>query len=240
MSIKRLRRQRKNDMKINAVTLVRDSEKFIVPHLNMYRGVDRNIALFIPQKLNGGASGHSEERDGSLELIKKHCPTVEIHETQETQWGASIFNYAASLADDGGKTIMFHADVVLAPKDWDWMLNLMKTTDFDVYKLDMRRCTINYYNDFSRGVRDCLDVEPVAYRSDVRFSGIYNFPAEKKVHIIDDPSFTVHHFCGWKGIFAKKEWAENKIPSESGVYEKDLKPKSGWLSCPPEVKKLFV
>lgn len=226
--------------RINAVTIVRDSAKFIVPHLNMYKGVDRNIVLFVPQKLTGGASGHSDKRDNSLELIKKYCPNVEIHETDATQWGASIFNVAAQIADDGGKTVMFHADVVLSPKDWDYILNLLKTTDHDVYKLDMKKCMINYYYDFSRGVRDCLDTEPIAYKSWVRFGGVYELPKNADVYTITDTSFTAHHFCGWKGIPSTDDWVNNKIATESGIYEKDLRPASGWLPCPDEIKNLFV
>lgn len=210
-------------MKIAAVTLVRDSERFIIPHLKMYKGVNRNIVLFIPQEMSGGSTGHSKERDSSRELITKYCPEVEIYETQNSQWNAELFNEAIALASDCDKVVIFHADVVMAPKMWQKVKKLLETTDFDVYKLDMTKCTINYYRDFEHGLRDCLDIEPIAVKSTTRFHTFYSF--EGTSYTIED--ILVHHFTGWKGTFMDKNGLDIFAPD------------TVWLPCPPEIRELF-
>lgn len=224
-------------MKIAAITLVRDAAKYIVPHLKMYTGVTKNIALFIPQQLAGGSSGHSGNRDNSLELIKQYCPEVEVHETNYAVWDAGLFNRALELAGDCDKVVMFHADVVFSPEMWERLKKILESPH-DIYYLNMPKCTINYYHDFEHGVRDCLDTEPIAVAADVRFNGIYGIP-NRPVFTIDK-NFEVHHFTGWKGIFATKEWLHGEVPSESRIYINQLKPETGWIPCPSEVRKLFV
>jgi len=226
-------------MKVAAVTLVRDSARFIVPHLRMYKGVDRNVALFIPQALKGGASGHSTERDNSRELIERYCPGVEIRETRTDVWGAPLWNEAIELVSDCEKVVLLHADVVLSYPMWLFLYGTLITSDADVYRLDMTKCMINYYHDFDHGVRDCLDIEPIAVKTDVRFRKFYDYPDGKTTFTIDDPRFVAHHFTGWKGIFATKDWLEGRVPSESNVYIGDLEPKEGWISCPDEIRKKF-
>lgn len=224
-------------MTIAAVTIVRDSEKYIIPHLKMYEGVQQNIALFVDAPIQGGSVGH-KGADSSEELIREHCPDVEIHHTTANQWGASLFNIALGLSECD-KTVLFHADVVLSPENWEKLRELLLTTDYDVYRLDMSKCTINYYRDFEHGVRDCVDNEPIAFKSAVRLGGIYDLPDGASVFTIDK-DFENHHFTGWKGVFITDEWLNGAIASESNVYIHDLKPKDGWIPCPPEIRALFL
>ncbi len=226
-------------MNIVAVTLVRDSEKFIIPHLKMYTGVTRNIVLMIPQVLKGGASGHSQTRDNSVALIKKHCPEVEIFETETNEWGNVLFNEAIALAGECDKVVAFHADVVMNQENWLKFKEILEVTDADVFKLNMQKCTINYYVDFDHGVRDCLDIEPVAVRGGFRYDGTIYSVDGKSVFTIEN-EITVHHFCGWKGIFIDPRWKAGIIPSESLVYIDQLKPEGGWLKCPDDIVSAFV
>lgn len=220
-------------MDIAAITLVRDAEKYIIPHLKMYKGVKQNIALFIPQQLKGGSHGHSDQRDSSFDLIKEYCPEVEIHQTHTNEWGAKLFNEALDLVKGCDKVVMFHADVVLTTSNWEKFVKLIRETDYDVYKLDMKKCTINYYHDLEHGVRDCLDIEPVAVKSHIRFNNIYDYTGT--TYLIDK-DFENHHFTGWKGIFATKDWLEGKVPSESNIYIYQLAP---FTPAPQEIKNIF-
>lgn len=224
-------------MTIAAVTIVRDSEKYIVPHLQMYSGVDQNIALFVDQPIMGGSVGHKGP-DSSESLIREHCPEVEIHHTTENQWGSAIFNIALGLSHCD-KVVLFHADVVISPENWQKLYTLLTTTNYDVYQLDMQKCTINYYYDFEHGVRDCVDNEPIAFKSWVRLGGIYELPPDTKVFTIES-DFENHHFTGWKGIFTTPEWLNGTVASESNVYINDLQPAGGWLPCPQDIRDLFL
>jgi hypothetical protein len=217
------------------VTLARDSAKYIVPHLRMYTGVDKNFALFVDKPIEGGSVGHGEP-DNTEELIRTHCPDVEIHHTDENKWGSSIFNQMIELAKDYDKVVMFHADVVMDAENWERFRKYVLETDFDVYKLDMTKCTINYYHDFEHGLRDCEDIEPVAVKSTTRFDGIYTIAPNAKVDTID--WMTVHHFTGWKGIFTTKEWLEGKVPSESRRYIHDMT--TEWTPCPEHIRAMFL
>lgn len=220
---------------IAAVTLARDSAKYIVPHLRMYTGVDKNIALFIDQPIIGGSDGHGAP-DNTEALIQEYCPEVEIHHTGENIWGADIFNKMIELGKGYDKVVMFHADVVMNQENWIKLREFILNTDFDVYKLDMTKCTINYYHDFEHGVRDCEDIEPIAVDSSMLFTGIYSYPTEKKTTVIE--WITVHHFTGWKGRFATKQWLNNEIASVSGVKISDMT--KDWISCPNDIRKEFI
>jgi hypothetical protein len=215
-------------MKICAVTIVRDSEKFIIPHLKMYTGVEKNIVLFCERPIRGGALGHSDKPDHSLELIRTHCPEVEIHTTQIESWGAELFNKALSLGKDYDLVVTFHADVVMEQVEWQKLLAFFREEDYDVYKLNMPKCTINYYRDFSHGARDCLDVEPIAAKPTVHYSKFYEFDGSS--YIID--WLTVHHFTGWKGAALEHDWLESD-------YAKQIS-KDCWLECPTEIKEMFI
>ena len=212
-------------MRIAAVTIVRDSEKFIIPHLKMYTGVDRNIVLFLESPIEGGAVGHSDKPDSSLDLIAKYCPEVEVFKTKTSKWGAGLFNEALRLASDCDKVVTLHADVVMNQTNWKMLLEYLKMTDYDVYKMDMPKCTINYYYDFEHGARNCLDVEPIAAKSSVRYYYFYTCSEDTKIDTID--WLTVHHFTGWKLPATTKEWMEeNKDWQE-------------WIPCPQEIRDLF-
>ena len=214
-------------MKIAAVTIVRDSEKFIIPHLKMYKGVDRNIVLFPTKPITGGANGHSDNPDNSLALIEKYCPEVEVFKTDISTWGAELFNKALELASDCDKVVTLHADVILTDDNWNKLLNFLKITDYDVYKADMTKCWINYYHDFEHGARNCLDIEPIAAKSTVRYANFYTVPQQTKVYTIDWPFFTAHHFTGWKPPATTKEWMK-----ENENWQK-------WTICPKEIRDKF-
>src|ERR1035437_2832785 len=214
-------------MRIASVTLVRDHEKVVIPHLKMCKGVDRNIVLFLNKPISGGSVGHSDKPDRSLELIKKYCPEVEIFYTDISNWNSNLFNHALGLANDCDKVVTLHADTVLNDKDWQILLTFLKETDYDVYKLNMPKCTINYYYDFEHGARNCLDVEPIAAKSTTRYSNLYTYPPEAKVYTIDWPDFTVHHYTGWKLPATTKEWME-----ENKNWQK-------WTPCPQEIRDKF-
>ena len=150
---------------------------------------------------------------------------MEVFKTDIDTWGAELFNYALSLANDCDKVVTLHVDVVMTPIEWGKLLIYLKTTDYDVYKLDMPKCTINYYYDFEHGARNCLDIEPIAAKPIIRYSHFYTVPPETKVTTID--FLTVHHFTGWKPPAITKEWMDKNENWQA------------WIPCPQEIRDKF-
>ena len=219
---------------LSTVTLIRDSKKFILPHFKMYEGL-KNFGLLVDNSIIGGAIGH-DKPDNSESLVKKFFPDTVISHTGKNVWGSDIFNEMISLVDctaPGSKVIMLHADVVLDKKNFKLLKDFILETDYDIYKVDMRKCWINYYVDLDHGTRDCLDTEPVAVKSTTRFRNFYDHLIGEKEVIID--FITGHHFCGWKGDGIKspltKDWFSSPAAHAAAP--------NGWTSSPQEIKDMF-
>lgn len=217
---------------ISAVTFIRDSERFIRQHFRMYRGM-KNYGLFVPHRIVGGADNHGEA-DESLEIVRREFPDVEIVQSGHYHWDCAFINKMIEIGEQSGdKVLIFHADVVMEADELAKLLTFIEGSDYDIYKLDMRRCTINYYCDLDHGLRDCLDVEPIAVRAGVRFSsGIYQYPPERYRTVVIE-GITNHHFTGWKGPASSHEFVDGPEGAARAAQY------GGWIPAPPGLREIF-
>ena len=212
---------------MKTVTLIRDSEKFILPHFQMYQGL-KNYGLMV-EEIIGGAVGHKSP-DKSEQMIKQRFPDIEIKKLPgRWEWGSPIFNEMIKFAEDD-KVIMLHADVVLDKENFKKLTDFVESTDYDIYKVDMKKCWINYYGDLDHGLRDCLDCEPVAVKGTTRFRNFYDRLIGEKEVVID--FITGYHFTGFKGKFVG-DWNKSAEAEElAQIY-------GGWIKAPQEIKDMF-
>ena len=87
---------------LSTVTLIRDSQKFILPHFKMYEGL-KNFGLLVDNSIIGGAVGH-QISDNSESLVKDFFPDTVISHTGNNVWGSDIFNEMISLTDQAPET----------------------------------------------------------------------------------------------------------------------------------------
>ena len=199
----------------------------------MYEGL-KNFGLLVDNSIIGGAVGH-QISDNSENLLRKFFPNTEIHHTTKNVWGSDIFNEMISLTDKAGgvapgsKVIMLHADVILDKKNFKLLKDFVLSTDYDIYKVDMKKCWINYYVDLDHGTRDCLDTEPVAVKSTTRFRNFYDHLIGEKEVTID--FITGHHFTGFKPPATNPGWLDSPAALAASP--------NGWISAPQEIKDMF-
>lgn len=215
-------------------TLIRDSEKFIIPHFKMYEGLE-NYGVMV-EDIKGGALEHGKP-DRSEELIRKTFPEVKIKKLEGLwEWGSPIFNEMIKWAGEevaegiASKVLILHADVLLDKKNFKLLKDFIQNTDYDIYSVDMRKCWINYYGDLDHGVKDCQDVEPVAVKGTTRFKNFYDHLIGEKEVVID--FIEGHHLCGFKGRF-QGSW--NQSPEAEAL----AKEYGGWISAPKEIKDMM-
>ncbi|MDE2098563.1 MAG: hypothetical protein KGL39_15015 [Patescibacteria group bacterium] len=220
--------------RVGTVTLVRNCENFILPHLNMLKGADKRVVLYLKQPFKPYTQYYPEQPDRALELAKT-VKGVEIVETDIDTYGKDVYNAALDACSDCDIVILLHADNFTL--DFKKLLNYIRSTDFSCYKLNFPKCVISYYHDFEHGIRDALDHDPMAVSPRGRFESVmtYNSPRTTEIDFL-----TFHHFVGWKGKASTKEWIDGVIDDDSGRNSIKLREQFGdWTPAPEEIRKMF-
>jgi len=220
----------------------RINELYIPYFKNLTSAIERNIVIIGDKIWNGYEECFKNplEVEPSIELIKKEFPQVEFYETEHIN-GAELWNQGLEILKDYDTVLIWAADVFLTKKDWKTLIDFIKNTNYECYKLNHPKCVISYYYDFEHGAKSNLEYDAIAIDPRKRFSGILDFGG--KTYTIEWDNFIMHHFRGWKGFQSDKDWIEGKIPSPSGVYSYQIVEKYGnngkWYICPREIKDLF-
>lgn len=231
----------KNRKRIASITSYWNEKKFLIPHFKMISSLDKNIILkaTIPWK------GYAKEFNyptisEPIDSFKRYFPKVEIYET-EHEFGAELYNQGLEILKDYDIVFRLDTDMFFTKRDWKKLIDFIQGSDYECYKLNFKKHSINYYYDFDHGVMDALEVDPLAVSPKKRYSGLLDY--DSKGITIDWEDFILHHFKGWKGYGAKKEWIDGKIPSPSNSYSFNLVKESGnngkWFKCPQEIREFF-
>ena len=125
-------------------------------------------------------------------------------------------------------------DMLFTDHDWKLLVDLVRNTKFDAYRMDFKKDSINYYmtGDFNHGLKDAQEYDPLAVNPNLLFTGVLDYPGESK--IIDIPGFICHHFRGWqKPKSTPSDWADKMVSKE---YVDEFGDNGGWYKCPEEIK----
>ncbi len=237
--------------KIGSITCNWNGERFIVPHLKMLRsyGVEKSIVLqgTAPWADYQAEYDISFEPDKSEQMIKDSFPEVEIHKTWQNVYDSKLYNQGLEILEDCDLVLRLDYDMFLTKKDWKTFIDLLTITNYDLYRLNFSKRTINYYYDHDHGVMNALEEDPIAMSPGGRMINILDYVRSDRpptLYTISDEDFMIHHYRGWKGYGIDKNWIEDEIPSPHDVYARDLVRQYGkdgkWFSAPKEIRRGLV
>lgn len=215
---------------IATITPIYNAEFFLRHFLKQISVFDENIILMgrkpFRDYLNAGFV--KEERDNTLEILKEF-PKVKVYFHDFEYYCGGLFNMGMKIAEDLGCDIVYKAepDMFMTEKDLNLFINNIKTLDYSVLLLYMKKCTTVYY-DFEHGVSQSLwevGNDPFVVKAGKRFvENGTQIRIEGDSKLIDWDDFMVHHLSGFK---IKRD----------GVEER--KGFTGWTKCPEEITNMF-
>ena len=226
--------------KIGTITPIWNQELFIKPHFEMLSQLDRNIVLMQPGPLPQYANehGYSRRPDLSRSILEMYFPKVEIYDGNfptTIDFAAELYNEGLSYMDDCDIVLRLDPDMLWTKKDWNAFVDLLRTTDFDCYRMDFAKDSINYYmtGDFDHGLKDAQEMDPLAVDPRNQFTGVLDYTGNKET-VIKIPGWTCHHFRGWqKPKSTPPDWYRTKLPDG---WVQQYGNNGEWFKCDPEIK----
>lgn len=224
--------------KIGSLTPLWNQELFIKPHFAMLEKLDRNLVLIEAGPLPNyhKEHGYSVKKDLSEELIKRFFPKVEVkpgYYPTTLEFGAGLYNEGLLQMQDCDIVLRLDPDMIWKQEDFDRFIDLIRNTDYDCYRMDFHRNSINYYitGDFDHGLKDAYELDALAVNPKHLFTGVLDYP-DHNTKVIDLSDWMCHHFRGWnKPKSTPPNWATDIVSQE---YVLD---NGGWVSCPPDIRK---
>jgi len=230
--------------RIGALTPVWNQELFIKPHYDMLTeaGLDRYVVLMQKGPLPNYQKehGYGIYPDLSRQIIEEYFPQVEIYEGNyptTIEFSGGLYNEGLEMMEDCDIVLRLDPDMFWTKKDFTAFIDYIRKTDFDCYRMDFRKNSINYYmtGDFNHGLKDAQEVDPLGVNPHFKFTGVldYKVPIPKQ-KVIDIPDWMCHHFRGWqKPKSTPSGW--DKMVSKEYIMEFGNRDK--WFSCPDEIKE---
>jgi hypothetical protein len=120
----------------------------------MLKDLDRNVVLMqpgpLPQYKN--EHGYSTKKDLSEKILREQFPNVEIYEGNfptSLDFQAELYNEGLLKMRDCDVVFRLDPDMLFSDEDWKALVNLVRTTDFEAYRMAFakdsisasRRCT---------------------------------------------------------------------------------------------------
>ena len=126
-------------------------------------------------------------------------------------------------------------DMIWEDKDFDTIINYIKSTHFDSYRMDFAKDSINYYMtwDYEHGLKDAQEFDPLAVNPKIPFTGILEY-TENNTDVMK-LGWTCHHFRGWnkpKSTPARWHLQPNAIEAV-----KTFGDNGKWFVCPDVIKE---
>lgn len=227
---------------------------WIKPHFEMLSSLDRNVVFLHERPLPNYEKehGYSREPDLSEYILQRYFPKVELypsHYPEGKEFGADIFNEGTQFMQDCDIVLRLDPDMFFEPEVWKDFIDYIRNTDFDAYRMDFAKDSVNYYmtGDYDHGLKDAQEMDPLAYNPKYRLETPVILVGGQKVPlqfqffhgndtVIDSKDFFCHHFRGWNKPKStpNPEWAEQD-------YAKKALEQFGnngeWFSCPPEIRQ---
>ena len=199
-------------MKIGAITCNWNGERFIKAHLKMLsKYVDRIIVLqgTAPWKDYASEYKLSSIADESELIIKKEFPNIEIYPARVNEFCCDLYNQGQEILEkDCDIALRLDVDMFLTDKDFKRLIKFIKEEDFPAYRVDFKKCNINYYYNFNHGVKDMHGWDVMALKTKYRYRNLID--VDEKFYTISWEDFSIHHLKGWKKTITNKWLLEHK------------------------------
>jgi len=221
---------------ICTITPLHSADIFIKAHFNMLSGVEKRVALIGTRPWPNYAQEHGITEGAKPEkILKKHFPDVEIKYTDSVIDSgndmADFYNQFLDIAKEFDYVTRFDTDMLFTKSDWMKMIAFVKTHDYDFYRMNFAKNSINYYYDFEHGLKDGLEADVMIIKTNNRFSPILK-PTGRNGCLLSWDGWMCHHFRGWN---KPKSTGDINKPNK---YLQDIKTKD-WIKCPQEIREMF-
>lgn len=224
--------------KIGSFTPIWNQEIFLKPHFEMLSKLDRNVVILQNHALGNYAQhGIGTEPDRSKKILKTYFPNVEIYRTTRnvTEFGAELYNEGLAMMQDCDLVLRLDPDMYFTEKDFNSLLEVLQTTDFNCYRMDFKKDSINYYMtwDYEHGLKDAYEMDPLVVNPKYFFTGVLDYPDKAQVNI-NIPDWVCHHLRGWnKPNSVHSNWASLESTRKAfSEYSNNGK----WYVVPDEIK----
>lgn len=180
--------------------------------------------------------GYSTTPDRSEEIIRQEFPNVVVKRskiTEARQFGCELYNEILPFAQDFDIVFRLDPDMFFTDKDWGRLIEYVRTTDFDCYRMDFKTQSINYYvtNEYTWGLRDAKETDLLALDPRQQLMPVLSYPSKKDCTIpLED--WICHHFRGWN-----KTSVTASFPKE---HQELADMCGGWVSCPLEIQEKLL
>jgi hypothetical protein len=230
--------------KIGSITPIWNQGLWIKPHFEMLSSLDKNVVLMHKRPLPNyhKEHGYSIEPDNSEELLRKEFPKVEIYEAiypEGQEFGPDIYNEGLKYLQDCDIVFRLDPDMFFEDQAWKDLLDYIRNTTYDCYKMDFANDSMNYYmtGDFDHGLKDAKEMDPLAFNPKNRLIwGEHGFDCNtENSTIIKFPGFFCHHFRGWNKPKStpNPEWKNSDYARIALQLYGD---NGAWYTCPQSIR----
>lgn len=226
--------------RIGTITPLWNQELFIKPHFEMLKDFDRNLVLIQERPLPSYRENHgySIKPDLSVEILKTQFPNVELQKAMyppELDFTAGLYNEGLLLMQDCDLVLRLDPDMLWNKRDWKAFVEYLYSTDFDCYRMDFAKDSVNYYEtrQYHYGLKDAMEMDALAVDPKTLFTGVLDYSATNPVIINLGNNWTCHHWRGWNKPKSTPQGWHKTLPSE---YLKKYGNNGNWFRCPDEIK----
>lgn len=227
--------------KIGVLEPVWNQKPFVYPHFKQLieAGVDKIVVLKgkAPLPQYSDEHGYSFIEDNTFKIINKHFPQIEIYDsTYYGMFGAPLYNEGLKYVQDMDIVLTLDTDMLFTKKDITHMIDFIRNSNYDCYRLNYVKNSINYYKDFDHGLMDAREMDPRAINPQYKYEWVLNYPHGKQ-YVMEWEGFMCHHFRGWnKPKSITSDWENTDYAKEAfSKYSNN----GDWFRCPKEIKDMF-
>lgn len=226
--------------KIASFSPIWSQETFIGPHFELLKKLDHNLVSLQNGVLPSYREhGYLEKPDKSEEILHKYFPKVEIIQSKNDSskdFGCELYNEGLRMLQDYDIVLRLDPDMIWTEKDFDTMINYMRTTNFDCYRMNFAKDSINYYMtwDYEHGLKNAQEFDPLAVSPKNMFTGIIDYTQENNTVMNFGDGWMCHHFRGWNKPKSTHKWWFIQPVAQRELINYGNKGK--WFICPDTIK----
>lgn len=224
-------------MKIASITVIYKCDIFIKPCFDRLMNLDRNIVIYsdVPNPSYAKEHGNDQLQDDTIALIRKTYPKVEFYKANCPNNLGLMWNQGLDiLGSEYDYAVLFDPDMHFTKEDYDKMIDFVRDNSYESYTINFQNNSINYYMDFTHGLRDSGEPDmDYIISTNKRFNDNLQIFGHKYTF----NEVTMHHFRGWnKPKSVHKDWESTKYAQQAFNAHSD---NGKWFECPQEIRDQF-
>lgn len=228
--------------RIASITPLWNQQIFVGPHFELLQELDYNLVLLqngvLPSYRDN--HGYSMEPDKSEKILRTYFPKVEIVQSKydsSQDFKCELYNEGLRQTQDYDIVLRLDPDMIWTKKDFREMIDFMRNTDFDCYRMNFSKDSINYYItwDYEHGLKDAAEFDALGVSPKKMFSGIVDYPADNGTIMSFNDGWMCHHFRGWNKPKSTPKWWYIQPNAQEALRLYGDKGK--WFSCPLKIRE---